>query len=108
MGHLDVITTFYEAYAQGALASLPIAPDIVHKSPLGLVEGRDQFEANCMTFAPMIERIDMLNHLSVGDQVCVEVVSASPFGSKAMCEWFTLNEGLITAITSYFDASDLQ
>lgn len=102
------ITDFYAAYQRGDIAALRLAPDLVHQSPIGTVEGRDQFDQNCAHFAPFIERIEIKNHLTQGHQICAEVVTVSAQGTHAMCEWFTVEQGLVTKLVSYFDASHMR
>lgn len=110
MALIDIIRDYYAGYLRCDFDNLAISPDITHTSPLGIVQGKDQYMQSCTAFAAQTERIDIVRWAENGNTVCVETEIHSKSGGPAFptCEWYTVENGLITDVRVYFDASGMK
>lgn len=105
MKHIDLIKSYYDAYARGDMEQLPIADEIRHVSPMAEVRGKDAYMQECMKFAGMTQRIDIVDWAESEEKIAVRAESVTAYGSFPMSEWFYISDGKIVEIISYFHAA---
>ncbi|MDH3271745.1 MAG: nuclear transport factor 2 family protein [Gemmatimonadota bacterium] len=86
-----------------------LAPDFVHTSPFGRLEGRDAYLA---TVEPMarksVQRLDIKQIIATGDQAAVWFENQTPRGTVPTCDWIRTRDGLITEIQSFYDSEKVR
>lgn len=105
MMHIDLIKNYYDAYARGDIQQLPIADEIRHTSPMAVVVGKDAYIQECMKFAGMTQRVDIIDWAESEEKIAVRAESVTMYGIFPMSEWFYISNGTITEIISYFNAA---
>jgi hypothetical protein len=83
-----------------------LAPDFVHVSPFGRLEGRDSYLA---TVEPMARKsvmeLSIREVVASGDQAAVWFVNKTPGGEVETCDWVRVQGDLIREIRSFYDPS---
>ena len=83
-----------------------LAPDFVHTSPFGRLEGRDSY---LETVEPMarksVQQLDIKQIIATGDQAAVWFENRTPRGVVPSCDWIRTRDGLITEIQSFYDSA---
>lgn len=83
-----------------------LAPDFVHVSPFGGLEGRDAY---LETVEPMagksVMELTVKEVIAVGSQAAVWFENGTPGGAVPTCDWVRVEGDLITAIQSFYDSS---
>ena len=86
-----------------------LAPDFVHVSPFGRLEGREHYLA---TVEPMarksVTELTIRDVVATGDQAAVWFANRTPGGVVESCDWITVAEGRITAIRSFYDSAPIR
>jgi len=82
-----------------------LAPDFVHVSPFGRLEGRDSY---LETVEPMARKSVMelviKEVIASGDQAAVWFENRTPKGVVETCDWVRVENGLIKGIQSFYDS----
>lgn len=83
-----------------------LAPDFVHTSPFGRLEGRDFY---LKTVEPMarksVRELKIKDVIASGDQAAVWFENRTPKGVIPSCDWVRVEDGLITEIQSFYDSA---
>jgi ketosteroid isomerase-like protein len=83
-----------------------LAPDFVHTSPFGRLEGRDHYLA---TVEPMarksVQELVVRGVVASGDQAAVWFENRTAHGVVPSCDWVWTSGGLITEIRSFYDSA---
>lgn len=86
-----------------------LAPDFVHTSPFGRLEGRDHY---LETVEPMARK--SVQHLSISevvgsaDMAAVWFENKTPGGVIPTCDWVRVDDGQISEIQSFYDTAKLR
>jgi ketosteroid isomerase-like protein len=83
-----------------------LAPEFVHTSPFGRLEGR---EAYLTVVEPMarksVQELEIKQIIATGDQAAVWFENRTPMGVVPSCDWVRTRDGLITEIQSFYDSA---
>lgn len=83
-----------------------LAPGFVHTSPFGRLEGREHYLG---TVEPMarksVTRLQVKDVIASGDRAAVWFENTTPEGVIPTCDWIRVDDGLIAAIQSFYDAA---
>lgn len=81
-----------------------LAPDFVHTSPFGRLEGRDHY---LETVAPMarksVQELKIIEVIADENQAAVWFENRTPKGVIPSCDWVRVENGLIKQIQSFYD-----
>lgn len=82
-----------------------LAPDFVHISPFGRLEGRDFYLA---TVEPMARKsvveLRIKDVIASGDQAAIWFENKTARGVVDSCDWVRVENGAITEIRSFYDS----
>lgn len=83
-----------------------LAPDFVHISPFGRLEGRDSYLA---TVEPMARKsvmeLKVKDVVASGDQAAVWFENRTPKGVVESCDWVRVENDLIREVRSFYDSA---
>ncbi|MDH3494254.1 MAG: nuclear transport factor 2 family protein [Acidobacteriota bacterium] len=86
-----------------------LAPDFVHTSPFGRLEGREPY---LETVEPMarksVRQLDIKRIIASGDQAAVWFENRTPRGIVPTCDWIRTRDGLITEVQSFYDSASVR
>ncbi len=102
----DLAVGWIEAWMRMDLAWLRrhLAPDFVHNSPFGRLEGRDAYLAAVEPMArTTVQALRILDVVASGDQAVIRFENHTPGGVVESCDWLWTEGDLIREISSYYD-----
>lgn len=83
-----------------------LAPDFVHTSPFGRLEGR---EAYLETVEPMarksVRQLEIRNVVASGGQAAIWFENRTPAGVVPSCDWLLVKDDRIQEIRSFYDSA---
>jgi ketosteroid isomerase-like protein len=86
-----------------------LAPDFVHVSPFGTLEGPDAYLA---TVEPMarksVMQLTVRDVIASGDQAAVRFENRTPAGAVPSCDWLRVEGDLIREVTSFYDTAPVR
>lgn len=86
-----------------------LAPDFVHTSPFGRLEGRDPYLA---TVEPMarksVQELVIREVIASGDQAAIWFENRTPKGVVDSCDWVRVEGDLIKEIRSFYDTTKVR
>lgn len=86
-----------------------LAPDFVHVSPFGRLEGRDSYLA---TVEPMARKsvmeLAVQDVVASGNQAAVRFENRTPNGVVESCDWVRVENDLIQEIRSFYDSGKIR
>ncbi|HSA91661.1 MAG TPA: nuclear transport factor 2 family protein [Terriglobales bacterium] len=86
-----------------------LAPDFVHVSPFGRLEGREFYLA---TVEPMARKsvmeLEVKNVIASGNQAAVWFENRTPKGVVESCDWLRVEDDLIKEIRSFYDSARIR
>jgi ketosteroid isomerase-like protein len=86
-----------------------LAPDFVHTSPFGRLEGRDHYLA---TVEPMarksVAELTIIEVIAGGDRAAVWFENRTPKGVVPSCDWVSVQGDLITEVRSFYDSAKVR
>lgn len=83
-----------------------LAPDFVHVSPLGRLEGRDSYlEAVEPLARKSVTELVVREVIGSGDQAAVWFENRTPAGVVPSCDWVRVEGDLIAEIRSFYDSA---
>jgi len=86
-----------------------LAPDFVHVSPFGRLEGRESYLA---TVEPMARKsvmgLKVKNVIASGNQAAVWFENRTPKGVVESCDWLRVENDLIKEIRSFYDSAAIR
>ena len=103
----ELATGWIEAWTRMDMAWLKeqLAPNFVHTSPFGRLEGRDFY---LKTVEPMarksVQELHIKHVIASESQAAVWFENRTPRGVIQSCDWVRVENGLITEIQSFYDS----
>ena len=98
-----------QCWNEGTPDLIPLAENFTHTSPFGRVEGRQTF---LDWVKPMAERnvmeLRILRTLSSSNEAAIHFEMQTPKGLIQVCDWIVVEDGQITEIHSFYDATELR
>jgi hypothetical protein len=86
-----------------------LAPDFVHVSPFGRLEGRDSYLA---TVEPMarksVTELTVNEVIATGNQAAVWFENRTPKGVVQSCDWVRVENDVIKEIRSFYDSTKIR
>ena len=86
-----------------------LAPDFVHTSPFGRLEGRDSY---LETVEPMarksVQELKIKDVIASGNRAAVWFENRTPGGVIPSCDWVRIEDGLIKEIQSFYDSAKVR
>ena len=86
-----------------------LAPDFVHVSPFGRLEGRDHYLA---TVEPMARKsvvsLNILNVVADETQAAIWFENETPNGAVPSCDWLRIDGEQIQEIRSFYDTHEIR
>lgn len=86
-----------------------LAPDFVHVSPFGRLEGRESYLA---TVEPMARKsvmeLKVKDVIASGDRAAVWFENRTPNGVVESCDWVRVEDDLIKEIRSFYDSATIR
>ena len=83
-----------------------LAPDFVHTSPFGRLEGRESY---LETVEPMarksVMKLEIKEVVAGEDQAAIWFENHTPNGVVDTCDWVRVEDGLIKEIRSFYDTA---
>lgn len=83
-----------------------LAPDFVHTSPFGRLEGREHY---LETVEPMarksVQRLTIKHVIARGNRAAIWFENHTPRGAIPSCDWVRVENGVITEIQSFYDSA---
>ena len=83
-----------------------LAPDFVHASPFGRLEGRDHYLATVEPLArKSFSKLTIREVIAEGGRAAVWFENLTPGGGVESCDWVRVEEGVIKEIMSFYDTT---
>lgn len=86
-----------------------LAPDFVHTSPFGRLEGREPYLA---TVEPMARKsvmeLRILGVLGGGAQAAIRFENRTAAGTVESCDWLRVEDGRIREVRSFYDPAAIR
>lgn len=83
-----------------------LAPDFVHTSPFGRLEGRDAYLETVEPLArKSVQDLRIRDVIASGKQAAVWFENRTPKGVIPSCDWLRVEDGLIKEIQSFYDSA---
>lgn len=97
--------TWLRAWDTHDLSLLRLAPDFVHTSPFGRIEGAEEY---LRIVEPMsrksVSRIRVRDVIEGEDRAAITYYLETPKGTVEACDWVFVENGLIREVNSYYDS----
>ncbi len=104
LGPGDVARTWLRAWDEGDLGLLHLAPDFVHTSPFGRMEGAAEY---LRVVEPMsrksVRGITVRDVLEGDGRAAITYRLRTPAGDVESCDWVFVEDGRITRVDAYYD-----
>ncbi|MEJ2319520.1 MAG: nuclear transport factor 2 family protein [Gemmatimonadales bacterium] len=86
-----------------------LAPDFVHISPFGRLEGRDSYLATVEPLArKSVVELTVKDVIASGNQAAVRFQNRTPKGVVESCDWIRVENDLIKEIRSFYDTATIR
>ena len=86
-----------------------LAPDFVHVSPFGRLEGRDFYLAKVEPMArKSVVELEIKDVIASGNQAAVWFENRTPKGVVDSCDWIRVEEDRIQEIQSFYDSAKIR
>lgn len=86
-----------------------LAPDFVHTSPFGRLEGRDEYLAAVEPMArKSVQRLVVKDVIASGGQAAVWFENHTPDGVVHSCDWVRVEGDMIREIRSFYDSAAIR
>jgi hypothetical protein len=83
-----------------------LAPDFVHTSPFGRLEGRDVYLESVAPLArKSVQQLEVKDVIATGNQAAVWFENRTPSGAIPTCDWVRIEGGVIQEIQSFYDSA---
>ena len=97
-----------EGWQRGEPDEIPLAQDFIHTSPLGVINGRDDYlEQTKPLAAKNVVSLDIIDVVAGEGRAAIIYTAATPNGKMDACDWVECRGGKITAVTAYYDATHI-
>jgi SnoaL-like domain len=102
----DLARTWLRAWDTGDLSLLRLAPDFVHTSPFGRIEGREEY---LRIVEPMSRKsvvaIRVKDVIEGDGKAAIAYELETSAGTVEACDWIFVENGLIREINAYYDST---
>lgn len=110
---IEIAKSYYTSMAEKRIEDLAsqLASDVIVKSPLGVIEGKEAVVAAAGHFASVIKNLDIKNGFLNRDKVAliIDFSCQSPFGNFPAVSFLTFNdENKIVKIELFYDVAPFQ
>lgn len=86
-----------------------LAPDFVHTSPFGRLEGRDAYLATVEPLArKSVQELVIVDVVAEERQAAIWFLNRTPGGDIPSCDWVRIEAGRITEIQSFYDSGNVR
>jgi ketosteroid isomerase-like protein len=83
-----------------------LAPDFVHTSPFGRLEGRNAYLATVEPLArKSVRDLTIRDIVARGDRACIWFENRTPAGMIPSCDWVRVEDGRIVEVRSFYDSA---
>ena len=105
----QLANTWIDYWNQGQPDAIPLANTFTHTSPLGRIEGRENYLTQVKPMAKQtVASITKLRTISNASEAVVLYEVLTPQGKvRQGCDWVLTNDDVITEIRSHYDASEI-
>lgn len=97
--------TWLRAWDTGDLSLLRLAPDFVHTSPFGRIEGPEEY---LRIVEPMSRKsvvgITVIDVIEAEDRAAIAYELETTAGTVEACDWVYVKDGQIREIKAYYDS----
>ncbi len=104
----SIVEKWFSCWETGELDQLPITNDFEHTSPFGTISSKSTYldivEKNKDRF--LGKSFQIIDKIIEGNNACVRYEVINPDGNMDVCEWYTMEGGLIKNIYSYYNIGD--
>jgi hypothetical protein len=98
-----------ERWNEGAPDLIPLAESFTHTSPYGRVEGRRKYLDWVKPLAKQnVTELKIVRTLGSANEAVVHFEMQTPAGRIQVCDWVVVEDGQITEIHSFYDATELR
>lgn len=102
----EIARTWLRAWDTGDLSLLGLAPDFVHTSPFGRIEGREEY---LRIVEPMSRKsvvgMTVRDVLEAEDRAAIAYELETTAGAVEACDWIYVEDGRIREIHAYYDSA---
>lgn len=86
-----------------------LAPDFVHTSPFGRLEGRDPYLETVQPMArKSVTELVIKEVISTGDQAAIWFENRTPNGVVESCDWVRVEGDHIKTVMSFYDSTKIR
>lgn len=86
-----------------------LAPDFVHTSPFGRLEGREYYLDNVEPMArKSVQELRIIDVIADGNKAAVWFENHTPGGVIPSCDWVRVENGMIMEIQSFYDTTKVR
>ncbi len=98
-----------DGWNAGKPDDIPLAPDFTHSSPFGVVTGRETYlEWVKPLAAANVTSLEIVKVMGRDGDAVIWYKMTTSGRVLACCDWVQSAKGLILAVTSFYDATDLR
>ena len=98
-----------ECWNKGTPDDIPLADNFAHTSPFGHVEGRETYLDWVKPLARKnVTELKVLRTLAGENEAVIHFEMQTPAGPVQVCDWVVAEDGLISRIHSFYDATTLR
>ena len=102
MTPLEIVREYFKAWVEADPSRLHLHSDFRHVSPNGVFESREAFLDACWA-GRSGGKLHIEEEVADGNTVVVRHAIPTPLGPFPVCEWFHVENGLITECLAYYD-----
>lgn len=97
--------TWLRAWDTGDLSLLKLAPDFVHTSPFGRIEGAEEYLRVVEPMSRKSVRGITVKDVIAGDgRAAITYELETPAGTVEACDWVYVEDGHIREVNAYYDS----
>jgi hypothetical protein len=98
-----------ERWNEGTPDLIPLAENFTHSSPYGRVEGRRKYLDWVKPLAKQnVTELKIVRTIGSANEAVVHFEMQTPAGLIQVCDWVVVENGQITEIHSFYDATELR
>jgi hypothetical protein len=103
--NIRIVEDYFRGWETSDRALIKLSDNLKHSSPDGIYNSCEAFINDCWKYAG-ISNQNELQVINSGDYVCARYNTQTPDGKTIrVCEWFKIENGLITEIEVFYDRS---
>lgn len=110
MDSKKIVADWFEKWESGAYNKLPITSDFIHRSPFGIIEGKEEYlrvvNANQDKFLGYVFAIE--DAMYDTDKACIRYKAVQGDFSLDVSEWHYIENGLIREVVAYYHIGEIR